>query len=214
MTDVWNTIENMRKLGASIHAFFQVLEDKLQNEESLNGVAQSGWGSKTIGHGWCYNTEFRPYLIKNTNPVAGPSGPLGCLTVRVELWREVEDCSLAWHLAKEPLIYIGFAPDVEDYWRTEMALDYRGFPSRMPDGSEVSPPTQTSPCLWSWCDDPEKNSWDKRTWYFVIRLFDIDSRQTVEREIISPVRSLLVEGKNPGIAFDGKKAIRMGGEQI
>ncbi len=214
MTEVWNTVDNMRKLGASIHSFFQVLEDELQNEASLNGTAQSGWGSKTIGHGWCYNTEYRPYLLKNNDSVARQSGPMGMLTVRVELWREVDDRSLTWHHAKEPLIYIGFAPNVEDYWRTGMSLDYRGLPSPMPDGSEVSPPTQTSPCLWLWCNDPDENSWDKRNWFFVVRLFDIDSRQTIEREIINPVRSLLVEGKDPDVAFDGKKAIRTGGEPV
>lgn len=214
MTEVWNTIDNMRKLGTSIHSFFQVLEEVLQSEGPLNGTPQSGWGSKTIGHGWCYNTEFRPYLLNNANPVAKRSGPLGCLTVRVELWREVDDYSLTWPHAKEPLIYTGFAPDVEDHWKSEMALDCRGLPSPMSNGSEVCAPTQTSPCLWSWRGDPEENSWSKRNWYFVVRLFDIDSRQSIEREIIGPVRSLLLEGKDPDAAFEGKRAIRMGGGPV
>lgn len=210
MTDVWNTIENMRRLDASVNSFFEVLEGELENEGPLTGTDAKNAGSKYTDKGWCYYAEYRRYRLKRPTPDTGRSKFFGNLTVGVELWREVDEPSAAWCHAREPLIYVGFTPgrSPNNYWNEEMALDYHGSPLPAIEGDQTVEPTETAPWLWLWDgDNSEEETWDQRNWFFVLRLFDIDSTEALQLQIIEQLRNLLVDKLSPQQAFSNRKAI-------
>ena len=210
MTDVWNTVDNMWKLGASIGAFFEVLESELGNGKPLMGAGgQSAGRNKYTRRGWCCYTDYRRYGLQRIKPETERYNQCGNLTVGVELWREVNDSADAWHLAKEPLIYVGFTPGTtpENFWGQEMGLDYLGAPLPSGEVGETVAPTETAPWLWWWDEDNPQTPWDQRNWFFVLRLFDIDSREAAQKEIIDPLGSLLA-GNNPSAAFANRRAIQ------
>ena len=217
MTDVWNTIENMRRLEVSVNSFFEVLERELENQGPLTGTESKGAGEKDTDKGWCYYAEYRRYRLKWPALDTGRSRFFGNLSVGVELWREIDEPSDAWCHAREPLIYVGFTPgrSPNNYWDQEMALDYRGSPLPAVEGGQTLKPTETTPWLWLWeGDDSEEKRWDQRNWFFALRLFDIDSTEAVQFEIIEPLENLLVDKLPPQQSFTNRKAIRRRSDTI
>ena len=210
MTDVWKTVENMRTLDSSLYSFFQTLEADLKNQDAWSVNNTEVLNSKTTPNEWCEYSEYRNYRL-NRPPQGrrGPPGLLGYLTVGVELWREVNEPDTAWCHARQPLIYVGFAPG-RDWWDEDLALDYRGDPVSHYDGTIVVP-TEETPFLWKW-DGEDGSVWCKRSWFFVLQLLRINSRNDLQREIIEPLSSLLC-GSSPNDAFNNRRAIRHGGVQ-
>ena len=211
MTDVWNTIENMRRLETSVNSFFEVLEREVESQGPLTGTEPNDAGGKYTDKGWCYLAEYRRYRLKWPAPDTGRSRFFGNLTVGVELWRKIDKPSDAWCYARESLIYVGFSPgsSPNNYWDKEMALDYRGTPLPSMEGDQIVEPTERAPWLWLWGgDNPEEQRWDKRNWFFVLRLFDIDSTEAVLFEIIEPLRNLLVDKCPSREALANRKSVR------
>ena len=212
MSDVWNTIENMRRLDTSISSFFDVLEEELENEGPLIGTDPNNAGTEYTDKGWCCYAEYRRYRLKKMAPNTGKYRIFGNLTVGVELWREVDEPSAAWCHAREPLIYVGFTPgrDSDNYWDQAMALDYRGSPLPAGEGDRTVEPTEMVPWLWLWeGDESEEERWDRRNWFFMLRLFDINSKEALQLEIIEPLENLLADGLSPYQAFRSRKAITL-----
>ena len=213
---VWQTIANMRQLDFSLQSFYQILESDLVNQKGpLSCTKPIKTYSSRTEEGWCCYTDFRVYELRRRNPDTRRHKYLGRLTVGVELWRDVDGSEPGgWTHAKAPMIYVGFCPE-KDHWPEGMALDCRGRPVGVPEweGGKVVPPTETAPCLWEWVYDNDiaDGTWDERIWYFALRLFDIDSREAIQTEIMEPLRSLLGDGESSIEAFRNKKAIREGG---
>ena len=211
MTDIWNTVENMRQIEASLCSFFEVLEHELERQGPLTGSESKIAGEKRTDKGWCYYAEYRRYRLKRPAPDTGRSRFFGNLTVGIELWREIDEPSDAWCHAREPLIYVGFTPGSgpNNYWDQQMALDYRGSPLPAMKGDQTVEPIEEAPWLWLWeGDDSEEKRWDQRSWFFVLRLFDIDSTKAVQLQILEPLRSLLVDRLRPQNAFANTTAVR------
>ena len=210
MTDVWNTVANMRSIEASLYSLFQILECDLCDQHFGAFQGSSELATKPTPRGWCYYADYRCYRFNNPpQGRTGHPGLLGHLTVGVELWRELEDPNDAWLHAQEPLIYVGFAPK-NDWWDERLALDYRGVPVTQYDGTISSPGDETQ-CLWVWNGEGVRD-WRSISWFFALPLFSIASREDVLEEIIGPVGSLLT-GSSPIDAFNGRRAIRRGGQQ-
>ena len=137
------------------------------------------------------------------------------LTVRTELWREQEvdqNEKSDWIHATSPLVYIGFCPDKDDYWEEEsLKLDVWGSPIVYEDNEgKIVEPTDKNPWLWEWqleCNKDEKE-WSERDWFYAVPLFDINSTNDIQKQILDPLKSLLVNNKSPEEAFKDKKAIK------
>ena len=202
---VWNTIANMQALDASLGSFFEVTESEIGRQDCWRFRDSDEVECLSTPNGWCsYASYVRYSLLRIPRGERRQRGP-GNLTVGVELWREVASQESPWEHAKQPLVYVGFCPG-NDYWSYDMALDPLGESTWYSD-SEIAPPEDDDPYLWIWnCDDEDR--WSLRRWFFVLQLCSIECREDIEKEIITPIRSLLVDNTDPNIAFDGTQAVR------
>lgn len=206
---VWNTIANMRALDASISSFFRALESKIATQNGWRFLESEEIYCPKTSNGWCYYASYWRYSLRRvprgTNRNRGP----GNLTVGVELWRDVVDDRNAWPYAKHPLIYVGFSPyQNDDYcWADDMACDHLGTTPAYPN-DEIVPPTENAPYLWTWSG--EKGRWSLRNWFFVLSMFAISDREDIQREIVGPLYSLLVENGNPAEIFQETQVIQTG----
>ena len=202
---VWNTIANMKTLDASLGSFFQVLEGEIGNQNCWIFDGSESLPNLKSPNGWYRHTAHVRYSLRRIPRGEGRKRGPGNLTVSVELWREVSNQDNLWEHAKRPLIYVGFSPR-KDYWSDDMALDCRGSSIWYTDEGIV-PPEDNNPYLWTWSGDNE-DRWSLRNWFFVLQLCTIERREDIEREIISPVRSLLVDNGDRNSIFHGKQAVR------
>ena len=203
---VWRTVENMRQIGDSIESFFSVLELEIKGIEYIHDVSDNTPRDPgtTVGYDWCYASDLRVYGLKKQSPRRGPKPSLGVLTVRVELWREIDDDdSRRWRHAKEPLVLVGFDPNENDPWdKVLLCLDQFGNPKKDKlDGIRVM---EGAPWLWAWEGDAV---WSERSWFFVVPLSDIRSREDIGTHIVGPVKNLLAD-ESPSNAFRRTCAIR------
>ena len=204
MTDVWNTIANMKVLDDSIESFFQVLASEIEKQDCWKFKTSEQVAALATPMDWCWYAIYMRYSLYRIG--GGERRVPGDLTVGVELWREVIDQENAWVYAKQPLIYTGFSPKTKNGWWSEnMALDYRKVPAQYP-GGEIISPTKDAPYLWKW-NGEDQNRWSRCKWFFVLPLFSIGSREDVGNEIIAPLRSLLVNNSDSNTAFEGRQAI-------
>ena len=202
---IWNTIANMRALDASLGSFFQVLESEITSQDCWRFHDSEEFDSLTTPNGWCDYTYYVRYSLRKVPKGKGRNRGPANLTIGVELWREVVDQENLWEHAKQPLIYVGFSPG-NDYWSDDMALDCLGSPTWYTDG-EIVQPDDDDPYLWT-CNGEGEDRWSLRNWFFALPLGAIERREDIENEIISPVRSLLIDNYNPNAAFDRKQAVR------
>ncbi len=206
---VWNTVANMRALDASIVSFFRVLEEQIGDQALWQLGESEEVASSNSPNGWCRYAWYRLYPLRRVpRGEARNRGPAN-LTVGVELWREVANQENAWQYAKEPLIYVGYCPKKNDYWGEDMACDYQGIPFQYPD-DEVVAPTEGAPYLWTWNGEEEDVRWSLRTWYFILKMFSINSREEIQAQVIRPLKSLIGDNANRDVAFQGSSVIQMG----
>ena len=203
---VWQTVENMRQIGDSIESFYTVLELEIRKIEYIHGISPITLSDPTsmVGYDWCYASDLRVYELIKKSVRRGRKPSLGALTVRVELWREVDgDRSDGWQYAKAPLILIGFSRDKNDPWdRHWLSLDQYGNPEKAASaGARV---LKEAPWLWTW---DEEIAWNERSWFFVVPLEAIKSREDIVVNIVGPVGELLAD-KPPCQAFRKGHAIR------
>ncbi|MCY4488262.1 MAG: hypothetical protein OXF11_14270 [Deltaproteobacteria bacterium] len=195
---VWNTIANMQALDASLASFFQVIENEISGQDCWGFHNSTEVASLVTPNGWCWYASYMRYSLRRIPRGKGRQRGPGNLTVGVELWREVTDQDNLWEHAKQPLIYVGFCPG-NDYWCDDMALDCLGAPTWYPDG-EIHPPTEKDPKLWTW-NGEDGDRWSLRSWFFVLQLCSIERREDIEKNIVAPLRSLLVDNSDPNTVF-------------
>ena len=200
---VWRTVENMRKIGDSIESFFSVLELEIKEIELIYSVSDNTPGDcgTTVGYGWCYASDLRVYGLKKQSHRRGRRPSLGVLTVRVELWREIDDDGPGrWRYAKEPLILVGFDPDENDPWdKVLLCLDQYGHPKKDKlDGIRV---LKNAPWLWAWEGD---EVWSKRSWFFVVPLSGIRNREDIGTHIIGPRSGICLPMNHRPTHFEGR----------
>ena len=206
---VWTTIENMRKLDCSVHSFFEILERRLFSED-LRQIKFTYWRSesRSTRNGWCYFAEYNHYFLRKMNQNTGRFNNAGVLTVAIELCREIDPCS-EWKHAREPLIYVGFHHTrnrkPNDYWSYDyMALSSFGEPF---EREGILPPNEERPALWIWDDGNANREWDMRSWFFALQMFDIDTPNAVDHEIIHPLNRLLIDNSDAQQVFAERKAL-------
>ena len=87
-----------------------------------------------------------------------------------------------------------------------MKLDQHGkFKGALESGRVLSD-EQNRP-LWEYVDETiEENEWKKRSWFFVVPLFNIRSPADIRTEIVTPIQRLF-NGDGPAEAFVGTNAI-------
>ena len=213
-TNVWQNLENMRKLGTAVNSFYSVLGKKL--EESFTKGKPIDVEEEELTEGdWCCFATCWVYTLKITKPNGSKQA---CpLSVRTELWREINNDKSDWEHAKSPLIYIGFDPDLPkkgNAWGNDyLKLNEWGQPVHNDEDCEiVEPAPNKNPYLWEWPSEDKanksENSWSERSWFFVVPLFDINSTNDIQEQILDPLKSLLVDNKSPEDAFRDSKAIK------
>ena len=109
-------------MGYSIAAFWDALPVELKK---IGNYSVSEWDgtSKSDPDGWVYIEECRAYDLRK---IAQGRRRLGYISVRIELWRDVNEES-DWEYAKKPLIYVGFTIPNDSPWdNTHMQLDQHG----------------------------------------------------------------------------------------
>ena len=199
---VWQTVENMRQIGDSIESLFSVLELELRGVNCFRNVEDITPNNADIwvGSGWCAASEYRVYKLTRKTSRPGRPPVIGAITVRIELWRDVDDDSSSiseWPYKKTPLIYVGFDPD-QDYWdETLLIVDQYG----KANAPNIGAPNEAR-WLWEWrnTDSGDDGAWSTRSWFFFMPLRAINNRQDVEVNIVAPVRALL-GGTPPCDAF-------------
>lgn len=206
---VWNTIANMRTLDASIISFFRVLEEQISDQDSWRLGDSEEAASSSFPNGWCRYASYIRYPLRRVPKGEGRNRGPANLTVGVELWREVANQGDVWQYASEPLIYVGFCPEKSDWWDDGMACDYRGIPVQFADG-QIVPPTENTPYLWTWNGENEDDRWSLRNWFFVLEMFSITDRENIQKDIIGPLCSLIVDNADGVVAFEGTTVIRTG----
>ena len=208
---VWQTIQNMKKLGSSINRFWPALCTEFSEDCNQIYIADEMDGEvDDTACGWARIYQSGIYRLKESRPSAPGRYPIrGALTVGVELWREVDDGS-EWCYAREPLIYVGFSPDHKDYWtKMDMRLGQHGeFIGELESGNIRS--TEQDRRLWEYVYTEEENQvdeWNQRAWFFVLPLFSIHSPENIRTEIVTPIQRLF-NGGCPAEVFAGTSAIR------
>lgn len=103
---IWQTIQNMRKMGFSINAFWPALCTEFSRDCNRIYIAKQVYGeSDYTDCEWAYIYENRVYTLKKRRQNrSGRDSFHGNLTVGVELWREVDD-EPQWPHAHDPFIY-------------------------------------------------------------------------------------------------------------
>lgn len=169
---VWQSIENMRLLEPSLSSFWGVIDDQLREGEFFASVEQTSEGESTTENGWCSYSEYAIYSLRKRHTETRRVRFFGELSVRIELWREVEEgSSSVWSYSKSPLIYVGFTPTRNDAWDEElMYLDQHGCPGQDDNICIL----EDSPWLceyWIGDDDDDDNEdWNTRSWFFAVPL--------------------------------------------
>lgn len=211
---MWQTVENMNKIGNSIESLYGTLESEFRRSGYFHIVTHLSSEDTLVDSQWCYDSECRVYeLTKTFKGRRGRKPILGAVTVRIELWRDVSsDNSIKWEYRKTPLIYVGFSPKDYGYWsQNDLYLDQYGHPMRSDDFKICS--SEDIPWLWECMgvndsDDPNSCTWSEYSWFFVVPLCAIENRKDVKLNIINPIRKLLIDGSSPCEAFDETNAIR------
>ena len=197
---IWKSIQNIRKIGHSIAAFWDALPMELSRIGSGN-YSVNTWDGRLNDlamdpNDWVYIEEYRIYDLKKR---ARGRQRLGYISIRIELWRDVNEES-DWEYAKKPLIYVGFTtPDDSPWDNTQMRLDQRGEFSGECNYDNVEYNVWRSSCLpplWEINETETKNTigqtqWDQRAWFFALPLYEIRSRENIEEKIVNPVNALL-----------------------
>ena len=199
---VWQTVENMRQIGDSIESLYSVLESELKGANCFRSVEDitprnaDSW----VGSNWCAASECGVYKLTRMTSSGRPP-VLGAITVRIELWRDVDDDSSSmseWPYKKTPLIYVGFDPNQDDYWdKTNLLVDQYGKANDPNIGA-----LNEARWLWEWgnTNNGDDGAWCTRSWFFFMPLCAINNRQDVEVNIVAPVKALL-GGRPPCDAF-------------
>ena len=205
---VWQSIENMRRLEPSLNSLWTVMVEQLREGKFFASVEQKskGEGDEITEYGWCYYSECVIYSLKKRRAKTGPPGFFGELSVRIELWREVEEeSSSVWSYSKSPLIYVGFTRTRGDAWNQEhMYLDQHGCPAQ--DDNIRIP--EDAPWLCEYrIGNGDGEDWNTRSWFFAIPLGAINLREDVQKHIVAPVKALL-DGTSPCDAFRDTGVIR------
>ena len=162
---VWQTIQNMKKLGSSINRFWSALRTEFSRDCNQIYIADDiNREEENTACGWACIYESGVYVLKRRQEnVPGRDPKCGELTIGVELWREVDD-NPDWVHAREPLIYIGFTPsnNDNDYWtKTDMRLDQHGeFIGELENGG-ICRPTEQDRRLWEYVHTEEENQVDE-----------------------------------------------------
>ena len=202
---IWQTIENMRKLDASLGSFDNILNSRLESqlcELSVNWIKGTGDNLST-NNGWAeYAWWYTCRLAWRTQG----SPNVGAVTFKIELWRPVDENAAPWRHARTPLIYVAFSPDHKDPWE-EVGLNQYGDPWDT-SGNKFENQRQESIWLWEWNDGTSQTLWQKRYWFYAVPLTALDSDESVGSEIVDPLKGLLLTQKPATKIFKGKKAIR------
>ena len=195
---IWKSIQNIREMGYSIAAFWDALPVELKKigNYSINEWDGTLNDSENDPNGWVYIEEYRVYDLRE---IAKGRPRLGYISVRIELWRNVNE-ELDWEYAKKPLIYVGFTTPNDSPWdNTHMQLDQHGEFSGECNYDDVEYNVWCNSCLpplWEINATETENTidqfqWDQRAWFFALPLYEICSRKNIEEKIVNPVKALL-----------------------
>ena len=154
--------------------------------------------SESSPNDWVYIEEYRVYDLRKR---AQGRQRLGYISVRIELWRDVNEES-DWEYAKKPLIYVGFTtPDDSPWHNTHMRLDQHGDFSDLRNYDDVEYDVWRRSCLpplWEMAETHTENTigefeWRQRSWFFALPLYEIHSRRNIEEKIVNPIKALLFD---------------------
>ena len=203
---IWQTIENMRTLDASLGAFDRILEKQLEEKFSVEWIKGTG-GTHGTDNSWVEYAYWYACKLKGQPLGASRKKCVGAATFKIELWRSVGSHHSAWRHARTPLIYIAFCPDQKRPWE-EVGLDQFGNPVAE-DGIGIECPQSGSNWLWEWTKNKPGARWRKRSWFFAVPLTALDSDESIGAEIVKPLEDLVLTEMSPAEIFKDKRAIQI-----
>ena len=202
---IWQTIENMHRLDASLGNFDDILESRLGESFYFEWIHRMEGTHETKNEWACYAYWYACKLKQQIN--GRPQGRyIGAATFKIELWRPADAEDTAWHHPKTPLIYVAFSPDHKDWWG-DFGLDQYGEPWDV-DDVDIECPRPDSIWLWEWAKNDCQAQWQDRSWFFAVPLTALNSDESVSSELIMPLEGLVLEGRPPEEIFAKRHAIR------
>ena len=202
---IWQTIENMRTLDASLGSFDSILENQLEEKFTVEWIKGTG-GTHETDNRWAEYAWWYACKLKGQPSGTSKKKYVGAATFKIELWRSVDSDHSAWRHARTPLIYIAFCPDQKDPWG-EIGLDQFGDPVDV-DGVGIKCPHSASNWLWEWTKNKPRAQWRKRSWFFAVPLSALDSDESIGSEIVKPLEDLVLTKMSTEEIFKDKRAIR------
>ena len=187
---IWNTLENMRRLDASLASFDDVLKAQLARRFHVKWIDLNQPYYHWTENDWACYAYWCAYKLRGTPHGARRRSYVGAATFKIELWRPADDHSTPWCHPKTPLIYVAFSPNHKDPWE-EVGLDQYGNPLVV-DDVRIDCPRQDSIWLWEWTGNNRQPLWRNRSWFFAVPLTAVNSHETVGAEIVDPLGALVL----------------------
>jgi hypothetical protein len=191
---LWQSHANAARAGMEIDALMIALRDLL---------ADGGLGSLRIDveseyemeleteQGWTVGYSLYAYKVI---PARGRAGNRGWVTFGVSFWRAEDERGTGWQGAQAAKLYVAYWPSKGEGWTPD---------NLFVDGSGQSLDTEPyTPWRWRGAGSGTMSE----AWFFCVRILDLRSRSDLDREVATPLRSLL-EGHPDERAFSGSTVV-------